>query len=350
VRDARLLSASAASGTVSKMKAVISVIAGIAMVSALSSAVASPSQTGGQLIAYERWVGDGSPDAEIWVMEPDGSRQRKLADGCCPVWSPDGVIAFRTPKGLSTINPDGTGLRMLTTGTTRRRPPAWSPDGNRIVYVTLEGLFVIAARGGDPTQLTRGFDDVPDWSPNGRKIVFERYLVRPNGSGDAIFVVNADGSGVRQLTDSGQHTPVWSPGGKKIAYWGWESDFEQGVYVMNADGSEQTLVGRTPEGVEGGEGGEKAAWSPTGGRIVFISDGEIHTVRPDGRRHKRIARGRDHEPQWSPDGSSIVFRGRGRAKNQYDIWVMSASGKNPTNLTNTPKPVLETSPAWSPAR
>ena len=183
-----------------RMKA-LPLIAAIAMVGALPSAAASPTQSGGHLIAYERWVGDGSPDKEIWVMGTDGGRQRKLADGCCFAWSPDGrAIAFVTAGGgLSTINVDGTELRSLTLGGADGTP-SWSPDGRRIVYESERGLFVAQTNGGAPTRLTHGDDASPDWSPNGRKIVFERFFFRPNENGNSIFVVNADGSGVRQLT------------------------------------------------------------------------------------------------------------------------------------------------------
>ena len=109
---------------------------------------------------------------------------------------------------------------------------------------------------------------------------------------------------------------------------------------MNADGSGQAVVARP--------GGGDHDWSPGGRRIVFSGGGAIHTIRPDGRRHKRIARGRNYETHWSPDGSSIVFRRVNR--NHYEIYVMTASGKNVTNLTNTRRPVLEASPAWAPTR
>lgn len=320
----------------------VALVAAVALVAVLPSAAASPTQAGKALIAYERWIGDGSPDHEIWVMEADGSRQRKLVGGCCLAWSPDGrAIAFHTEGGISRIDVDGTHLRRLAARSTHYRP-AWSPDGKRIVYAEEDGLFVVASSGGSPTRLTRGNEYHPAWSPNGRKIVFERFLFRPGANGSAIFVVNADGSGERQLTDLGSYSPAWSPGGKKIAYIGWESELEQGLYVMNADGSEQTLVG------PGKFSPETPSWSPGGKRIAFLSGRAIHTVRPDGRRHKRVARGHNDEPQWSPDGRSIVFRGR--ARNQYDIYVMLASGANATNVTDTPRPVLEASPAWSPTR
>ena len=316
------------------MKLLISMVA-TALVGALPSAVASPSQGGHELIAFERWVGDGSPDAEVWVMELDGSHQRKLADGCCFAWSPDGrKLAFYSENAIHTINTDGTNLRTVTLGSSAD----WSPDGQRIVVDGGDGLDVVSA-DGERTQLTRGSDRNPRWSPNGRWIVFERSLAR----GKDIFVVSTDGSGERRLTRGlGNELPAWSPGGRKIAYLAF-SGGDYRVVVMNADGSSPLVLPNTAP-----SGEERPAWSPTGSRILYARwRGPIHAIRPDGRGHRILARGRNEAPGWSSDGRRVVFRRE--SKNQWDLHVMTASGKNVTNLTNTPRPLFEDVPAWSPA-
>ena len=64
-------------------------------------------------------------------------------------------------------------------------------------------------------------DSSQRWSPDGRQIVFERWV---NASVDApesnIFAIGADGTGLRQLTsDAGlELSPAWSPDGRTIAY------------------------------------------------------------------------------------------------------------------------------------
>src|SRR5437660_303861 len=118
--------------------------------------------------------------------------------------------------------------------------PAWSPNGAQIAFDNSEDVYVMSADGSGLRQLTNSAGSGTDfvaWSPDGRKILFQR---------DGIYVMNADGSGVHNLTNDGavnRFVPganAWSPDGSKIAF---KSDRDGGVdhslqiYVMNADGT-----------------------------------------------------------------------------------------------------------------
>jgi len=94
----------------------------------------------GARIAYRS---ERNGDPEIWLMNADGSGQRRLADGLSPAWSPDGLrIAYASPgdqpcppgrgprcSGLSIMNADGSGQHRVpnTEGANTRRGP---PMGN----------------------------------------------------------------------------------------------------------------------------------------------------------------------------------------------------------------------------
>ena len=131
------------------------------------------------------------------------------------------------------------------------------------------------ADGSGQRRLTRngGRNVAPAWSPDGRRIVFERRFGRRQSNGVRVrrsvgyevHVMNADGSGQQRLTPRGsdlraglddQRRPGWSPDGRRIAFVS-KRDGNDEVYVMNADGSGQRNLTRTPRWQV-----RVVAWSP----------------------------------------------------------------------------------------
>ena len=103
-------------------------------------------------------------------------------------------------------------------------------------------------------------------------------------------------------------------------------------------------------GVRLTESGKDASpdWSPDGTKIVFESyrsgSEEIWVMNANGSGETPLRSG--SSPAWSPDGTKIVFRAPDGGTG-LDIWVMNADGSGATNLTNTPD-VYEFEPAWQP--
>jgi Tol biopolymer transport system component len=212
----------------------------------------------GRRMAFMRC--QGGQRCDIHVVNADGSRLRRLAPGAFPSWSPNGKkiaflrdrVSFRPdqkPHYLQTpevwvMDADGSGQRRLTRGF----PTAWSPDGRKIALTGLTdtaGVYVVNADGSGLRRLTRtaGRASSGAWSPDGMKILFVVSRPGTRGKVSNVYVMNADGSGQRRLAERG-HNPRWSPDGAKISFVT-NRDGNSEVYVMNADGSEQLNVSRS---------------------------------------------------------------------------------------------------------
>ncbi|MGN6797175.1 MAG: TolB family protein [Gaiellaceae bacterium] len=233
-----------------------------------------------------------------------------------------------------------------------------TPPGTngRIAFLRLEfqnspltgGLWVQAPGGGKAIRVTRppgdSLDANPDWSPDGRRIVFTRV---PETGAASIWVVRANTGALRRISPpcprggeipacaADDSWPVWSPDGRHLAFQrlagalrpkGSTINTATAIYkdelvVTNTDGTHaRTLVWRGPWRGDP----QSPAWSPDGKRIVFIgkfmsskTNGtgcecrSLWVVNVDGKDlHQILAPGRrpGGRPDWSPDGKTILFR------------------------------------------
>ena len=169
--------------------------------------------------------------SDIYTMSPNGRHLLNLtpdspANDDFPRWSADGrMIAFwstrtgpgnpiepvlgRADQEIFVMNANGTGLRQVTYNTVDDGGPAWSPDGDRLVfhrwfdpYTPDEqaDLMTVRVNGTGERNLTRSpglVDRYGIWSPDGREIVF---MHDNSGLENDIYTIRPDGSHLRALT------------------------------------------------------------------------------------------------------------------------------------------------------
>jgi Tol biopolymer transport system component len=293
----------------------IALLCGIILMSIVGSAAA---QSAGML-AYIFISGPSSINFGVFTMETNGENKFRLPE-----------ISTRFPN----INED---FNM-----------SWSPDGSRMALslrdpITLKlDIFLVNRDGTNPINLTNdgGVNKNPSWSPDGHQIVFESFR---NGRVD-IYTINIDGSGLTQLTTEPvrDRSPVWSPDGRRIAFIS-ARDGNDELYVMNADGSNPVRLTDSP-------GDENFPdWSPDGTQIAYgIDQRIISVIDADGSSLTHLTDDADwrESPAWSPDGNRIAFSSDGGDPG-IDIYIMSADGSNPINVTNSGQ-ALSRFPSWAP--
>lgn len=170
------------------------------------------------------------------------------SDDIQPVWSPDGrYIAFVSSRDgdpeIFLLNLYSQELEQITANQSWDGFPTWAPDGQRLAFASSrsgnDDLFVIDLATRQETQLTTSpnSESHPAWSPQGGEIAYTLVVSEGDPAWTEIAVLDLrDPAHPRQLTTSGpgqnsHSNPDWSPDGRWIV---WRSESEEGARLLLA--------------------------------------------------------------------------------------------------------------------
>lgn len=182
----------------------------------------------------------------LWVMGPDGRDQRRLTDtgfDAQPSLSPDGtrIVWVVRNNEIWTMNSDGSGRAHIASCPMACSFPKWSPEGSRIAYVTQsrsrgdDRVVVVGADGSRPNRYHTDFTPYSvTWSPEGEKLA-----VTVTGSPETagLWTLDLESAAQRRIRTGNSLNPDWSPDGKAIL-------FSDGVrmYTISPDGTGQRQI------------------------------------------------------------------------------------------------------------
>ena len=315
-----------------------------------------------------------------------------------------GNVAGRDFFGISVINADRTGQKPLTHLFDVH--PTWSPNGKEIIFSRSENnrplqIYIMDSRGGNVRSISGdNFNDRhPVWSPDGRRIAFvhARALGQP-----AVYTMNVNGENRVRLSDcDADARPTWSPDGVQIAYTHallkggnrnlYVVDIERFLAAKEAppttaevaptpepepdpepapepepdpertpapepekdphqtpDEEEEEDKGAPPQAPSADSPGFEEGiqrltnsanhdlhpdWSPDGSKIIFTKeiaplDADVYVLDLFSLQQHRLTNqeGYDGYPCWSADGTKIVFSSD--RNGSLGIWMMDADGGN----------------------
>lgn len=278
-----------------------------------------------------------------------------------------GEIAFVSEREgapqIYLMEADGSNVRRLTNRPDGACQPAWSPDGQTLLFIspcagrqeTYPGAVIFRANadGSDQRQLVTllggAFD--PEWSPFGLVVTY----LRPGRSTPQLHYVDPVNAGDRStLLSEGQSNDrhgTWSPDGTRLAFSNLSRTGRPTIFWMTLSGEGAALSANVNARnvLSRDVDATRPRFAPNGSTLAFVGNGQIYVIPADAvggfGALALTTTGLNDWPTWSPDGQFIAYDS-GLSSRARDIVRMTARGLLPTPLTTDP--AADYQPAWRP--
>jgi TolB protein len=246
-------------------------------------------------------------------------------------------------RDLFVMDYDGRNLRQLTRNGAVNLSPEWSPDGKEILFTSyIQGpprLFAVDAATGAQRIVSAhpGLNVAARYSPDGSRIA----LSLNHHQIPKLFIITPQGNILKLLTEGRGNdiSPSWSPDQSALAFVSDQSGRPQ-IYIVPSEGGVAKRVTFDTEYSTDPD------WSPRGDVIAFTARiggrFQICVIRTDGTDQRILTeKGSNTDPAWSPDGRMIAFTSDRDGEKR--IFVMDARGGSQVPVSQIPGK----SPAWS---
>jgi Tol biopolymer transport system component len=306
----------------------------------------------GKVIAYGR---SGNKNS-IWLSSVDGQTARKVVDidsehRCIPIWSPDGKWIVLEPGRDRTLR----FIRLADKKMYALKMPrpvgnffSWSPDGRKVLFYNpsygyKSALKVVSAYGGPTLELGRGLKLWPYehfWSLDSKMIIThgdylgdDKFWIIPlSGADPVVLEMNVS-------VDGDPFPLAVSQNVKKLAFVVKRNDGAQDLFVAPISLQDARTTGPAVKvfdewhRIGGGVYTKTASWSPGGNRLAVIHRGDVWIASANGDKPVQITNTKEQKcyPWWSPDGKMVyyaVLSAKGTV-----VYMVAASGGEATTIT-----------------